>query len=155
MKSSHPKIASVAAIASLGLLSSCIAPPPSYLEYRGDEIRQGSGGAVETFNSVEIWTSGMPNKKFRIVGVYDPGLPGVFDLTIWSTKGYQNAAKKAIVKAVKDHGADGAILGLVESRETDPGKVQHVDVTGYGWQSHLFEYVDEKGANKSGDCNSE
>lgn len=69
--------------------------------YVGDKnIYQGSGGALERVDGIDIWSRGLPNRKFFVVGFIDDSRP-------------QSVAanrQKDLALSAKQHGAHGVIL---------------------------------------------
>ncbi|WP_146213273.1 hypothetical protein [Plasticicumulans acidivorans] len=74
----------------------------TFTSYVGDKnIYQGSGGALESVEGVDVWSRGLPNRKFFIVGFIDDSRP----------KGMTAVnRKKDLALLAKQHGAHGVIL---------------------------------------------
>jgi len=41
----------------------------SFSEYRGPSEFAGRGGTVKTVDGIDVWTSGQPDRRFRVLGV--------------------------------------------------------------------------------------
>lgn len=70
MKKLH-RIALTSAMAAL-LLSGCASfwTSTDFTPYVGDDtVYFGRGGAMEVMDGVEVWKTGLPNRKYRIIGV--------------------------------------------------------------------------------------
>ena len=81
------------------LLTGCVST--QYSSWEGDGIREGSGGVREEYNGVAFWTSGEPNRPYRIIGVIeDERSSGLIQQAIYR----DNIATK-----VKEVGGDGVI----------------------------------------------
>ncbi len=106
------------------LLSGCTATI-DYHPFVGDErVLQGSGGACDSVDGVEIWIKGAPSKPFTIIGYID----GEYTEDV----GEEAALKRLIAQKVKEVSGSGAIstsrvsgqggayfVGNVLIRETD------------------------------------
>lgn len=87
-----------------------------YSVYQSSEIFQGHGGSVKKVNGVDIWGSGAPNCKFKILGVVDVTqhdtlnssgfLSGMIQRSIQSS-----GLESDLIRQVKAHGGDGILLG--------------------------------------------
>ena len=58
------------AIFSSVVITSCgIYETTDYSEYRGASVTRGTGGTVKQVSGIDVWTSGTPNRKFKILGL--------------------------------------------------------------------------------------
>ena len=57
------------AVAMAAVLAGCATT--TYKEYVGGKEVTGTGGAREMVDGMEVWTEGMPNRPFRVIGVID------------------------------------------------------------------------------------
>jgi hypothetical protein len=46
----------------------CGCSTPKFTEYHGTEVVQGKGGAVRAAGNIDIWESGDPDRKYKILG---------------------------------------------------------------------------------------
>ena len=80
----------------------------------------GEGGTVKTFDGVDVWTSGAPNKPFKVLGYVNGQM-----YEGWGTKDmlYSSVASEA-----KKHGADAVIK--VSSDRKYVNTVAHTNYSG-------------------------
>jgi len=106
-----------------------------FTEYRGPSDFQGQGGTVRTVDGIEIWQTGTPNRRFKVLGVIDQSHydnHSMMSLIAGATKDSE------LIKLVKAHGGDAiiflgsnsAITGY--STSVDVQGTQSGTVTGYG-----------------------
>jgi catalase (peroxidase I) len=73
----------------------------NFTEYRGPDLREGSGGTVRTVDGIEFWENGNPNRKFKILGVIeDRRGDGLFS----------GSADKSLANLAKAKGGTAVIL---------------------------------------------
>jgi hypothetical protein len=95
------------------LMTSCSST--QFTEYRSNEIYQGRGGAVRTVGGVEIWSDGLPERKFKVIGQIEDTqrdtmngnglLTGMLQQSMQSSSRDSNLASQA-----KSHGGDAVII---------------------------------------------
>lgn len=90
-------------------LAGCAHVKQNFSAYEGkNSIQEGEGGTKEVFDGVEIWTSGAPPKKFKVLGV----LTDQRRDQRFAAAGFgQSVAKK-----IREHGGDAAIVLDSESK---------------------------------------
>ncbi|KIE58394.1 hypothetical protein A946_07880 [Methylacidiphilum kamchatkense Kam1] len=71
----------------------------NYFPYHGDGIQEGKGGGKRVIQGIEVWSDGLPNKKYKIIGVIHDERSGLFS----------SGLIKDVVKKAKSIGADGVI----------------------------------------------
>jgi hypothetical protein len=85
-----------------------------FTEYRSNEIIQGQGGAVRTVNGVEIWSDGIPDRKFKIIGVIDDSQRDVINNGVLSGMMQQSMESSArdsdLVNQTKLHGGNAVVV---------------------------------------------
>jgi hypothetical protein len=86
-----------------------------FSEYRGGRIQQGSGGSVRNVQGIDIWTTGTPDRKYRVIG------------TINQTHNDNNsvmsfvagtATETAVIDAAKNAGGDAIMTISANSQVT-------------------------------------
>lgn len=103
------------------LLSGCSATI-EYHPFIGDkQILQGTGGACDIVNGIEIWIKGAPPKAYTIVGYID----GQYTEDI----GEEAALKRLIVKKVKEVSGSGVIRVSRNSGQGDSYLIGKIIVT--------------------------
>ena len=99
-------------ISSLGLFSlvaitSCgVYQSTNYSEYRGDSITRGTGGTVKQVGGIDVWTTGTPNRQFKILGLVDQSYTND-NSAVSVLAGMGRSAK--IAKLAKSKGGDAII----------------------------------------------
>jgi hypothetical protein len=106
-----------------------------FTEYRGPSEFQGQGGTVRTVDGIDIWQTGTPNRKFKILGLIDQS--HYDNHTLISV--IASATKDSeLIKEAKAHGGDAVIILGSSSAITgfttsvDVQGTQSGTVTGYG-----------------------
>ena len=89
-------------IIPLLVLACSVMPPPKLIEYRGPDVYEGKGGTVETVGGIDFWTTGTPNRKFKVLGYIEYTLG--------------NIGRKFVISKVKEVGGDGVIIVDKETR---------------------------------------
>lgn len=103
------------ATACAALLSGCASVWTStdFTPYVGDDqIYIGKGGAMEVMDGVEVWKTGLPNRKYRIIGIIDAEI----------TDGWKamDLMMSATASEAKDHGADAIIFQSAQMKAGVP-----------------------------------
>ena len=105
----------------VALLSGCSAAI-QYHPFVGDvQVLEGSGGACDNVDGVEIWVKGAPSQPFTVVGYID----GQYTEDI----GEEAALKRLIVKKVKEVSGSGVIRISRSSGRGDSYFVGNVLIT--------------------------
>ena len=90
------------------MLSGCaLYTQTSFSEYRGPSEFAGHGGTVKTVDGIDVWTSGEPDRRFRVVGVINQSHynnRSVMARIAGATK------ESAIIATAKKHGGDAVIF---------------------------------------------
>ena len=90
------------------MLSGCaLYTQTSFSEYRGPSEFAGRGGTVKTVDGIDVWTSGEPDRLFRVLGIIDQSHynnRSVMSLIAGATK------DSAIVATAKKYGGDAIIF---------------------------------------------
>ncbi len=74
----------------------------NFIEYRGPDLVQGTGGTVRTVDGIEFWENGNPNRKVKILGVIDDKrADGLFS---------KSSRDSALAKTAKSKGGDAVVL---------------------------------------------
>lgn len=79
-----------------------------YYNYSGSETFQGTGGASETVNDIDIWIEGTPPRPFTIIGVITDNRPGG-PIPMATRKGQ-------ITSLAKKNGGDAILFKFDESQ---------------------------------------
>lgn len=96
-----------------------------FTEYRGPSEFQGQGGTVRTVDGIDIWQTGTPNRKFKILGMIDQSHYDNHSLM----SAIASATKDSeLIKLAKAHGGDAVIL--LGSSSSITGFTTAVDVQG-------------------------
>jgi hypothetical protein len=74
------------------------------LSYSDHTVYQGTGGACETKDGIDLWWNGTPNRKYVIIGLLIQG-------------GLSPLGDAALVKEAKAMGGNGILRGLRESQQ--------------------------------------
>ncbi len=62
----------VALVLGAMMLSGCaLYTQTSFSEYRGPSEFVGGGGTVKTVDGIDVWTSGEPDRRYRILGIIE------------------------------------------------------------------------------------
>lgn len=109
---------------SLALVSCGAYTNTQFSEYRGASVTQGTGGTVKQVNGLDVWTSGTPNRKFKILGLIDQAHTN--DNSVLSVVSGMGKNSE-IIKLAKAKGGD-AIIYLSNSTK----------VTGYSTDGMAF-----------------
>lgn len=89
----------IAILFLITLFTGCVST--QYSSWEGDGIREGSGGVREEYKGVDFWTSGEPDRPYRIVGVIkDDRSSGLIQQAMY---------RDNITAKVKEVGGDGVI----------------------------------------------
>lgn len=98
----------------------------TYKSWRGDDIYQGKGGAVEVVNGVEIWEHGEPNKPYKVIGLITQSKSddSVNKLLFGSY------SQKQITDIVLREGGDGVVI--MANKRFVSGYETHMPVNEYG-----------------------
>ena len=95
-------------VAGSVMLSGCaLYTQTSFSEYRGPSEFTGRGGTVKTIDGIDMWTSGDPNRRFRVLGVIDQSYynnRSVMSLIAGTTK------DSAMIATAKKYGGDAIIF---------------------------------------------
>lgn len=115
----------VALVFGAMMLSGCaLYTQTSFSEYRGPSEFIGHGGTVKTVDGIDVWTSGEPDRRFRVLGVIDQSHynnRSVMARIAGATK------ESAIIAIAKKHGGDAIIFLGSDSVVTG--------YTSWGWAS--------------------
>lgn len=126
MKKLH-RIALTSAMAAL-LLSGCASfwTSTDFTPYVGDDtVYFGRGGAMEVMDGVEVWKTGLPNRKYRIIGVINAKI----------ADGWQahKMMMSAAASEAKDAGADAIVRQSTQFRAGTPYVPQPTQSFGGGY----------------------
>jgi hypothetical protein len=82
------------------IVSGCVST--EFYSWQGSAVMIGTGGAAKNVNGVEIWMTGSPPRKFRVIGYIEDSRPnrGIPLLTRYPD----------IAKAAKAQGGDGVLI---------------------------------------------
>lgn len=94
-------------------LTSCSST--QFTEYKSSEVYQGRGGSVRTVNGIEIWSVGLPERKFKVIGVVDDtqrdAMNGNGLLTGMLQQSMQSSSRDShLASQAKVHGGDAVII---------------------------------------------
>jgi hypothetical protein len=109
----HVKHAAGSAAFTLLIAFSCSAEAQDFLAYQGNNaVQRGQGGTMKTVDGVDIWMSGMPPKRFQVLGSltderHKTGLWGLISMS---------QLDHDITKAAKKAGGDAVILSNAQDR---------------------------------------
>lgn len=106
--------------ASVALSGCALYTQTSFSEYRGPSEFTGRGGTVKNVQGIEVWTSGEPNRRFRVLGVIDQSHydnKSVMSLIAGANKDSEiiATAKKYGGDAIMFLGADSVVTGYTTS----------------------------------------
>jgi hypothetical protein len=89
-----------------GILAGCASGKS--LQWTGQDVFEGHGGAVEKAGGIDIYLSGEPNGKFKVLGMVEGSYyhGGNILLSLASAA----SAKNKLVKATKELGGDAVII---------------------------------------------
>ena len=93
------KISKIAFIIIFFVMFACSAP--KLIEYRGPDVYEGRGRTVETYDGIDFWTTGTPNRKFKVLGYIEYN-PESFAIDAIS--------RKVLISKVKEVGGDGVVI---------------------------------------------
>jgi len=95
-----------AILLSGSLLAGC-SYAPAYSQYQGPNIATGTGGTCKQVRGLDVWNSGTPPRKYRILGMMSSqgGSHSDIDFEV-----------EQIAKAARQKGADAIILMSTENR---------------------------------------
>jgi hypothetical protein len=96
-----------------------------FTEYRGPSEFQGHGGTVRTVDGIDIWQTGTPNRKYKVLGVIDQSH---YDNHSLISRIASTTTDSELVKAAKAHGGDAIII--LGSSSAITGYTTSVDVHG-------------------------
>jgi hypothetical protein len=144
------------------LFASCSTNTTQFTKFQGNDIMLGHGGVERSFNGIDIWTYGSPDRKFKVIGVIDE--------TPNQGNGFMNTMKQLSAKsmdsqlasAAKLHGGNAVIIilgenerdifgdsdnalsggsrvGLGAEDSNGDATVQH----GHSLKAYIIKYVDE------------
>jgi len=102
-----------------------------FTEYRGPSEFEGNGGTVRTVDGIDVWQTGTPNRKFKVLGVIEQSHYDNHSLM----SAIAGASKDSeIIKQVKTHGGDAVIILSSSSAITgfSTRGSQSGQLTGYG-----------------------
>lgn len=95
------KILLSAALATSILLTGCASV--DYMQYsNSNQVLIGQGGAFTTYDGMEIWKNGAPDRPFRILGMISS--------SITNGIGAETMLESAVVSRAKKEGADAIII---------------------------------------------
>jgi len=100
-------------------LAGCASTEFQQVESQGPLVGQGQWGTRKIVDGVDIWTSGAPPRKYRVLGVINDTR---IDAPYWNAVFYHDIASK-----VKQHGGNAAIV--VSSRSQYTGTVSFANAT--------------------------
>lgn len=105
------------------LLAGCSMATTKYRVFEAKQTDfEGAGGTKDVVNGVDVWVTGAPPRKFRILGVISDLRPnGVIP---------QNNKLPELTKATKDQGGDAMILYTSEERFAGTVAVGNVSTFG-------------------------
>lgn len=70
-----------------------------FYPYQGKNVQIGKGSGKRVINGIDVWSDGLPKKKYTIIGVIHDNRSGLFS----------SGVLKSVTKKAKQHGADGII----------------------------------------------
>lgn len=98
----------VALVLGAMMLSGCaLYTQTSFSEFRGPSEFAGRGGTVKSVDGIDVWTSGEPDRRFRVLGVIDQSHynnRSIMALIAGATK------ESTLITIAKKHGGDAIIL---------------------------------------------
>lgn len=83
-------------------LAGCAHSNTTFKEYVGGREMNGTGGAREVVNGMEVWTDGTPNRRFRVIGIVDDERNG----GVITRRG----RIPAIIEKAKEAGGDAVVI---------------------------------------------
>ncbi|WP_187146972.1 hypothetical protein [Candidatus Methylacidiphilum infernorum] len=81
------------------LLFFCSCTHTHFYPYQGKNTQTGKGAAKRVIDGIDVWSDGLPKKKYTVIGVIHDNRSGLFS----------SGVLKSVVKKAKQHGADGVI----------------------------------------------
>jgi hypothetical protein len=96
-----------------------------FVEYRGPSDFQGQGGTVRTVDGIDIWQTGTPNRKYKVLGVIDQSHYDNHSLISMIASATKDSD---LIKLVKAHGGDAVIV--LGNRSAVTGYTTSVNVQG-------------------------
>lgn len=120
-----PLLAAFASAALLCSVGCSMYTKTQYAQYRGPDEFQGTGGTVRQVDGIDVWESGTPDRKCKILGLitqthYDNH--SILSLIAGASK------DSAIIKEAKARGGDAIIL--IADRADIVGWTTHASVQG-------------------------
>lgn len=112
MKMTIPKMLCALQLATI-LLCGC-STPPTFTEYHGKDIFQGTGGEVRSVDGVDFWENGEPDRRYVILGVISEAakkqLPTDRFSQVFQDAGGNSDWDTEIAKVAREHGGDAVII---------------------------------------------
>ena len=121
-----PRLLALSAAGLVALLVGCaLYTKTDYAEYRGPTEFQGQGGTVRSVGGIDVWQTGTPNRKFKVLGVIQQSHyanHSLISVIAGATKDSE------IIKEAKAHGGDAVIV--LGSSSTITGFTTHARAQG-------------------------
>ena len=118
MKWLHKKI-----LILVGTISLTACTSTDFTPYRGSQVFPAGAGAVKTYEGIDFWSDGQPDRPYTIVGIVEDDRPQ----NIFAASGKRHA----LIKAAKDHGGDAIIViksdSVVSGRSFNGSTVQYAN----------------------------
>lgn len=119
------------ALMALLVISFCAAPAVAksrFQPYEGaDAVLEGKGGTRITKNGIDYWTSGMPPRRFKVLGLIE-------DRRGTGVLAGEAIGSKSVAKAAKQAGGDAVVFLSADTRMT--GVVTGGQASAYGNQAY-------------------
>lgn len=96
-----------------------------YSEYRGSSVFEGHGGSVRTVGGIEIWETGTPNRKYKLLGIVQHSHYDNHSLMAMLASVSKDSE---VIRQVKIHGGDAIIV--LDKTETLRGFTSSSQVSG-------------------------
>ena len=90
------------------------------LEYTDRTVYQGTGGACETKDGIDLWWNGTPNRKYIIIGLLIQGT-------------LSPAGDAALVQEAKARGGNGILRGSRDSQQVGSVTTGNAYISPYGY----------------------
>jgi len=87
----------------------------SFSEYRGAAEFAGYGGTVRVVDGIEVWTSGEPNRPYKVLGVIDQSYYNNRSVMAWIAGA---SRESAVIATAKQYGGDAVMLLSSDSAVT-------------------------------------
>jgi len=96
-----------------------------FAEYRGPSEFQGQGGTVRSVDGIDVWETGTPNRKFRLLGMIEQSH---YDNSSLMSLIARASMDSELMEQVKAHGGDAIII--LDSNSAITGYTTHANVSG-------------------------